>query len=289
MSTGLALVYHRVGPKLGNPKRELLPALDLRSFRAHLDWLQSRFRLVRASELPTAISMRDADDPIPVAVTFDDDLASHADFVLPELAKRGIPATFFLSGTALDGGSRRAWWELLESAARQAPEEALGALTLRDRAAAIEAMPPPQQASEAIRLEALAGPDARRGLLDADGIGRLVEEGMEIGFHTLGHHRLPDLPEPEMDKALTDGRERLAKVVGWNLTSIAYPHGAVNSVVTAAARRAGYTTGFTTAGTVIDPASDPLDLARIYPLGSRIAPVRRLKATLRASSTDQPR
>jgi peptidoglycan/xylan/chitin deacetylase (PgdA/CDA1 family) len=278
---GLALVYHRVGPKRETPERELLPNLDSRSFAAQLDWMGSRFRLVRASELLYSIAAPGADAGIPLALTFDDDLASHAEFVLPELISRGIPATFFLSGAALGGTPPRPWWELLEAAASRAPEEALGGLSVQDRAAAIEAMPPPQQAGEAERLEALAGPDPGYRTLDAEGIRRLAEAGMEIGFHTLGHHRLPDLGEAEVERELGEGRQRLGELVGREPSSIAYPHGAATPAVMAAARRAGYATGFTTAGTAIRRVSDPLDLARIYPPRSRIALAWRLRRTLR--------
>jgi peptidoglycan/xylan/chitin deacetylase (PgdA/CDA1 family) len=279
---GLALVYHRVGPRRETPDRELLPNLHLRSFAAQLDWLHGRFRLVRASELLEAIASRAADGRIPLALTFDDDLASHAEFVLPELTSRGVPATFFLSGIALGGTPRRPWWELLEAAASRAPEEALGGLALRDRAAVIEAMPPDQQAGEADRLEVLAGPDPGYPILDAGGIRRLAEAGMEIGFHTLGHSRLPDLGEAEIEPELTEGRERLAELVGHELTSIAYPHGAADEMVIAAARRSGYATGFTTDANAIAPGSDPLGLPRIYPPRSRIALAWRLRRTLRA-------
>jgi peptidoglycan/xylan/chitin deacetylase (PgdA/CDA1 family) len=282
VSAGIALVYHRVGPKRGDSRRELLPALDLRSFRGHLDSLRSRFRLVRASELPGAVSNRAENDPVPLALTFDDDLASHADFVLPELSSRGLPATFFLAGTALDGGGHRPWWELLEAAAGRAPDEALAGRALGDQAAAIEAMSPAEKAREAARLEALAGPDPGASLLDVAGIRRLAEAGMEIGFHTLGHHRLPQLSEPEIGRELNQGRERLAELAGRELSSIAYPHGAADAKVIAAARHAGYATGFTTDGTVVTPASDPLALARIYPPRSRIAFAWRFRKTLRA-------
>jgi peptidoglycan/xylan/chitin deacetylase (PgdA/CDA1 family) len=285
MSAGLALVYHRVGPKREAPKRELLPNLDTRAFGAQLDWLASRFRPVKASELPDAIRRRAAGERIPLALTFDDDLASHAASVLPELVARGMPATFFLSGVALGGARRRPWWELLEAAAMRAPDAALAGQSLRDRAAALEAMPPAQRAGEADRLEELAGPDPAYELLDADGIGRLAEGGMEIGFHTLGHHRLPDLTQAEIDRELSEGRGRLAEIVGRELTSIAYPHGAADEVVIAAARRAGYTTGFTTDGCAVGPTSDRLALGRIYPPHSRLRLAWRLRGTLRA----QPR
>ena len=284
MSAGLALVYHRVGPKREAPKRELLPNLDARSFGAQLDWLDSRFRLVKASELPDAVRRRGADERIPLALTFDDDLASHAESVLPELFTRGITGTFFLSGAALGGAGRRPWWELLEAAALRAPEAALEGQSLRDRAAAIEAMPPSQKASEADRLEELAGPEPAYKPLDADGICRLAEAEMEIGFHTLGHHRLPELTEAEIERELSVGRERLAELIGRDLSSIAYPHGAADAKVIAAARRAGYEAGFTTCGAAIGSDFDPLDLPRIYPPRSRLRLAWLLRRTLRAQS-----
>jgi len=266
---GLALVYHRVEATHGDPDRELLPALAVRSFSRQIKWLQRRFTLVRASELHDAAAERGARDPLPLALTFDDDLRSHSEIVLPQLVRRGAPATFFLGGTGLDEGCDAPWWELLEVAARKAPSEALKGRPLAEAAARIEAMTAKERAKEVERLAGLAGSGGTRKRLSADDIRRLSEAGMEIGFHTRGHHRLPGLDAAELTAELTAGRLGLERLTGQSLTSIAYPHGAADSRVASAAREAGYKRGFTTVGAAIDPATDPMMIPRIDPATKR--------------------
>jgi peptidoglycan/xylan/chitin deacetylase (PgdA/CDA1 family) len=269
-ATGVALVYHRVEARAGNPDRELLPALAVGSFSRQIDWLQRRFTLVRASALYDAAAERGPRDPVPLALTFDDDLRSHSEIVLPELARRGAPATFFLGGTALDDDQPPPWWESLEAAARRSPKEALKGLSLTEAAAAIEALTAIERAKEGERLARLAGAGATREPLDSDGIRRLSEAGMEIGFHTRGHHRLPSLADAKLTAELTGGRDALERLTGTRLTSIAYPHGVADARVAGAARRVGYDRGFTTAGTALGPGTDPMTIPRIYPVRRRL-------------------
>src|SRR5215210_6123662 len=90
---GLALLYHRVDIARGDPRRELLPALDARRFAAHVRHLKRRYRLVRASELLAATAERRRGERIPVAITFDDDLPDYRKTVAPILSRWGTTAT----------------------------------------------------------------------------------------------------------------------------------------------------------------------------------------------------
>ncbi len=89
--------------------------------------------------------------------------------------------------------------------------------------------------------------------------------GFEVGFHTVHHERLPDLPDDALAAALRDGVNALESVTGGRLSSIAYPHGRADQRVAAEARRAGFEIGFTGAGEVVSDDADPLLLPRIAP------------------------
>ncbi|MBA3844179.1 MAG: polysaccharide deacetylase family protein, partial [Actinobacteria bacterium] len=79
--------------------------------------------------------------------------------------------------------------------------------------------------------------------LDQDAL-RALAKRHEVGFHTLAHDRLVSLADDQLSAALAVGRDELEAAVGRSVTTIAYPHGAADERVAAAARSAGYAIGF---------------------------------------------
>ena len=90
---GVALGYHRIGDPQGDPERELVPRLASARFESQLRHLRRHYRPVTASRLREAIGARRRGERVPVAVTFDDDLGSHAEVAKPILARANVPAT----------------------------------------------------------------------------------------------------------------------------------------------------------------------------------------------------
>jgi peptidoglycan/xylan/chitin deacetylase (PgdA/CDA1 family) len=265
---GFALVYHRVGDPPGSLDRDLVPALGSSLFRSQMRHIASRFRVVPASEVLAAARERRPGERFPVAVTFDDDLRSHVQVAAPILQSLGMTATFFLCGASLHS-PRRFWWERLQAAVDPGLDlSRLGLPASRDvheLARAIEALPPRKRDDVDAQLERLVGPDPPDAGLPADDVRRLAAAGFEIGFHTLRHYRLPPLEADVLEAALREGREELEQVVGGPVSAIAYPHGAADGRVAAAARVAGFEFGFTGHHEPIAPDADPLLLGRLSP------------------------
>jgi peptidoglycan/xylan/chitin deacetylase (PgdA/CDA1 family) len=264
----VALVYHRVGDPAGDPRRELVPALGTELFAAEVRHLVSTHRVVVASELLMAIRTRRRGERFPVAITFDDDLSSHVDAAAPILSAAGATATFFVSGASLHG-SHRFWWERLQAAVDD--ELDLSALDLQPGKATIhqvglriQSLPPRARDELDARLAELVGPDPRESGLRVDGLRRLAASGCEIGFHTRRHDVLPALGDAELADAMRAGRSELEDVVG-PLRTISYPHGLADARVAAAARDAGFETGFTGMPAAVTSGSDPLLLGRVSP------------------------
>ena len=113
---GVALLYHRVSERAGNPDRELDPPLDASTFRRHLRHLRSNYRLVPADRYLDAVRDRRRGERFPVCITFDDDAPEHAACSLPALLESGAPAMFFLCGAFLDEPPRSFWWQRLQRA-----------------------------------------------------------------------------------------------------------------------------------------------------------------------------
>ena len=277
---GAALVYHRIGDRQQGRDDHLVAALGARLFEAQLEHVARHYSPVPASGLLDAVRARRRGERIPVAITFDDDLRSHLTHAAPILERRGLPATFFVSGASLEGPASF-WWERLQAVFDRglaseeglmemlglplAPPERSGPTPIRRVAAAIQDMPREDRARASERLLELLGSDPPDVGLRADELRAMVERGFELGFHTLRHDALPGLDDGALGDALRAGRPELEAAAGAELTTISYPHGLGDARVAAAAREAGYASGYTGWPEPVGPESDPLLLGRRYP------------------------
>lgn len=83
------------------------------------------------------------------------------------------------------------------------------------------------------------------GVMDWADLARLAEAGWEIGSHTRTHALLPELDDGALEDELRGSREELEQALGRYCRSIAYPYGASDGRVRAAAVAAGYRAGCT--------------------------------------------
>ena len=276
---GLALVYHRVAEVPGDARYELVPAVSRAALQAQLAHLVRHYAPVRASELMAAVRARAPGQRIPVAVTFDDDLREHVTFVDPILRAASVPATFFLCGSSLERPFTH-WWALLQDAVdrrllrpdsvpllpetqvTRALERVPG--SIHRLAETVEQLAPAERERLESTLSRLVD-GARERNLAAEDVRALVRSGAEIGFHTRRHDVLLGLSPSQLDERLSEGRLHLEGLVGDRLSAVAYPHGKADAVVAEAARRAGFTAGFTGRKEAATVATDPLLIGRLEP------------------------
>jgi peptidoglycan/xylan/chitin deacetylase (PgdA/CDA1 family) len=117
-------------------------------------------------------------------------------------------------------------------------------------------------ATAALRARVGDGDDRPIG---AEGIAALRAAGHDVGFHTRRHDDLCGLADRELATAMAVGRAALERAAGSSTSAIAYPHGSADARVAAAARAAGFATGFTTDPAPVTRGTDPLLLGRVYP------------------------
>jgi peptidoglycan/xylan/chitin deacetylase (PgdA/CDA1 family) len=261
---GLVLVYHRLDEEPGDPDHEMVPAHASARFEAHLRHLAASYRIVRLEDLLLAIAARRPGQPFPVAITFDDDLASHAHIAAPILERAAAPATFFLCGATLTG-PRAFWWQRLERAWAEGVALPVPGAHVREMAARIEAMTPEARSQVEALLAASGASEPEELGLRADDVRTLVDAGFSIGFHTLRHDPLTELDDLSLARALEEGRRQLEDAAGMPLTAIAYPHGKANERVARAAREGGFRLGVTGRYEAVVRDSDPLLLGRLEP------------------------
>ncbi len=255
----LILVYHRIDESRDEMPR-ILPTLPAKVFRGQIDALRTVGNIVSLREL---LEPND-EGLVRFAVTFDDDDWRHHRFALPILQSHGVEATFFLSGRALHGLGPY-WWEVLEAAidhhglARVSRVLDMPANSAAELAAAYETAPAPD------RLRDLDVPGREYPGLEVRDIRNLAEAGMEIGFHTLHHPVLVDLPAVQIDHALLTGQQDLSRVAGRPIELFAYPHGRANRMVADRVKRAGYLAAFTGSGRAVSPRTNKYLLSRWEP------------------------
>lgn len=273
---GIVLMYHGVATRSGDPRACLVPPLAVNVLRGHFRYFRRRFDVVSIHDLRTRLTAQAPGDRFPVALTFDDDLQSHLAFVAPLLTEFAFPATFFLTGSSLEGPCAFWWHDLEELFARggdlwrevsrevgrrwgAAPDD----VDLHTVSNTMVMMSPDERDSLARRLrELVASPPRDRGL-PAPAVRELVAAGFEIGFHTKSHYHLQSLDNNALHRAMRDGAERLSAASERPLTAIAYPHGGGDLRIAAAAADAGFELGFVCGDRPVDATSHPMLLERV--------------------------
>jgi peptidoglycan/xylan/chitin deacetylase (PgdA/CDA1 family) len=89
----------------------------------------------------------------------------------------------------------------------------------------------------------------------------LVENGLEVGSHTLTHPHLTKLGDDELRRELEESRARLEDELGAPCRFLAYPFGEEDARVRSAARSSGYEAAFALPGDQM--SSDPYAVPRV--------------------------
>lgn len=99
-------------------------------------------------------------------------------------------------------------------------------------------------------------------LCDWETLGRLAEEGVEIGAHSRSHPDLRQLPDEELREEIEGCAEEIASRLGKRPAHFAYPFGFSDGRVEAAAA-AAYRTAVTTELSLLRPGDGPHALPRL--------------------------
>ena len=138
-------------------------------------------------------------------LTFDDGFADTVTTALPLMSERALTGMVFILPAHLDCGAPLDW---------------------------------PEVAGEASRRPALMRS------MDWTMLEKLVEAGWDVGSHTISHPRLTLLSDEELTQELLDSRRAIEARLG-RCDLLAYPFGAWDERVAAAAAASGYSFAFT--------------------------------------------
>lgn len=230
------LMYHRVVPdaQLAQcPFREITASQS--DFGMTLDWLSRHARVVSLDQGMEALRCVQARSAPPlVSITFDDGYLDNYTVAMPELARRGFPATFYI-GSDYAAGKRRFWWDEAASHAKRTGEDFLA---LRQR---LHAMPTDEQA-RAVAAFGGAGVNsgAERLYMNRDEVRDLIRLGMTVGNHTATHPPMDELTPAACEREILAAHATLTSWTGGPIAHFAYPDGRVNPAVEPVLQRLGY-------------------------------------------------
>jgi peptidoglycan/xylan/chitin deacetylase (PgdA/CDA1 family) len=86
---------------------------------------------------------------------------------------------------------------------------------------------------------------------------------VEIGAHTVTHPALPELSENLQREEVSQSKLELEEMLGYRITSFAYPYGSLSKRSVAIVRECGFDRACSTASMTVEPNSDRFQLPRI--------------------------
>jgi peptidoglycan/xylan/chitin deacetylase (PgdA/CDA1 family) len=233
----LTLIYHRVRQE----PDEMFPG---EVTAEQFDWqmallarhcaplpLAEAVKLMRQNRLPARA----------VAVTFDDGYRDNATHALPILQKHGVPATFFVATSFLNGGImwndaviesiRATRAERVDFSDMEVPATVLGNGAQRGVLAEsvigrIKHLAPDVRAERVRTVMARCGTQLPTDLMMNDEeVRQLHRGGMQIGAHTETHPILMSLDAEGARGEIARSRAALEKITAAPVTAFAYPNG----------------------------------------------------------------
>ena len=230
------LTFHQV-PEKPDPMAPGLP--DAKMFAQQMQWLNEYCNLLSLPEAAHRIGV----DELPsraACVTFDDGYANNYDVARPILQDLKIPATFFVTGGAVDFGVM--WNDLVveglrrSSATLDLTDLGLGVFDVRDleskRAVVNRLLANLKYLDIDVRwrtarkiFDRSAGLEIPRLMMSKDQIVKLSSLGFDIGAHTISHPILKELATDEAVNEIERSRDWVIDVTGKAPVSFAYPNG----------------------------------------------------------------
>ena len=277
-----AVTFHRVLPQHALSRYPLADlAVTPEAFRWFLGLFGAHFTCGTVADTFGRYKAGERPDKPLMAITFDDGQLDNYEYARPELERAGLKASFFVPIEAIER-NEVLWHDRLgfaaaalqdRNAARAASEFAAlgvpdGLSSLAAINAAVErakALAPDDRAAWVHRIEALVGDDTRPawdGMMTWPQLRTLVQEGHEVGSHSMSHQILTQLDRPALDFEIGESRRILETQLNTAVTSFCYPNGNYNGPTLGAVAAAGYTQAVTTRwGPNRDP-HQPLTLTR---------------------------
>lgn len=101
------------------------------------------------------------------------------------------------------------------------------------------------------------------GMLNAEQLRELAAlPGIDIGAHSVDHPHLDAISASQVEREVTESRRALEDLLGHEVDTFAYPHGAYDAAVRGAVERAGFVAAAAVKNALSHPDDDPFAIAR---------------------------
>lgn len=275
------LIFHRV---LEVPDPIFPDEPDAARFDQIMNWVKAWFNVLPLDVAVNALKCGNL-PPRAAAITFDDGYADNCSVALPILKKHGLPATFFIATSFLDGG--RMWNDTVIESVRKSSQGSidccrlgLGILSvdsIEDKRTTLARLIPalkhlPNQAradAVAYVAECCAATLPDDLMLSTSELRSLRAAGMGIGAHTVSHPILARIDAKQAQFEIAESRSTLEAVLGEHISIFAYPNGKLGSDYlpehVALVKRLGFDAALSTNWGVSSVGDDCFQIRRFTP------------------------
>ena len=286
---GAILRYHSVtddeATTLAYLDRGLMVTAE--AFAEQLRFVRERYTVVTLDDMVDRVH---AGRPLParaVAITFDDGYADNYDHAFRLLREAGLPATFYVTTGALDGGTPL-WTAKLRYMVRTTTRTRVDLPAPLPTSASITDEADRQTLFTTLIMALKRVPGTQRcelvealgeclGITDFSALDHIMmtwaqlremsNHGMTIGAHTVSHPNLPNTEVREAEREIVGSRDAIAAALGGPVAHFSYPNGRgashLNDTVKGLVRRAGFRSAVTSQAGCIQVGADPWSLRRV--------------------------
>jgi len=279
------LMYHRVLEEadcVDYPFPSLVMPRSL--FEAQVDWLAEHARVLPVSEALSEVHDASSRSKPLVCLTFDDGYVDNFEIAAPALEARGLRGTFFITAGAVEAQKplwydrAAAMWislgreEILRRVGDGDNTSAPGLPTRAEWIQWLKTLPNDRRIRVMTMLEDDANDEAWScPLMTKDQVGRLAEQGHEVGSHTLSHPILTSMDADGCRSEIVGAKKLLQEWTRREVAGFCYPNGDFDATVIRLLREAGHVYACTTRMGSNDAATDRFQLRRIDMTPNRVA------------------
>ena len=242
-----SIFYHVVSEAPLPYVKHLFLHRNVDGFRSDLEFFASRFNFVTYSEVVAHKNGNYALPPFPLFLSFDDGFRECHQIVAPQLLELGIPATFFLTTSAIDN------FEMIPAHVKSLCIERILALTsrvsrnvaselninvtdvgLNDKDALLIYVRGIRdyykdkellvKLSELLELQIDTFLTINQPYLTSDQVRGILDDGFNIGSHAVHHVKLQDIPNTNRESEVHRSVETIRSGFGIDRMGFAFPN-----------------------------------------------------------------
>jgi len=286
------LLYHRVSSDVD----PYLPGISSTVFDAQMAYLARNYKVLPLGEILRRMENGIEIEPYTVAITFDDGYRDNLTCAHPILKKYRLPATLF-AATRYIGSKEAMWndqvsWAFKRTTRKDFTFEVANqrrSLSLRSEkekictlgfllevlkeASDLEKSRIVDQVVTEFDIEKQSHPKPKL-MLNWPELRQMVEEGWEVGSHTVNHVILTRVEETTAFEELRRSKEMLEMKLQRPIYLFAYPNGKQSDfdvTIKNLVRQAGYKVAVTTLDGLNDKSTDPFEIRRRSPWESHLS------------------